>query len=93
MRWGGLVLSRFCVFNILAPIPVKEIEAKGLGPRPEPWPLLESGSRSAAHGLTRLSDLRVSRVRFIQMLLERRNYLLWKEPFPLWASEAPIEAQ
>lgn len=33
VRWGGLVLSCFCVFNILAPIPVKDIEAKGLGPR------------------------------------------------------------
>lgn len=49
-------------------------------------------SWSAAHGFTKPNGLRVNRLRFIQMLLERRNCLLWKEPSPLWASEAQIEA-
>lgn len=33
MRWGGPVVSCFCVFNPLTPVAAEDIEAKGLGPR------------------------------------------------------------
>lgn len=73
----------------------KEIEAKRLGPR------TASGGGLSKPGLAVplvdqsdcLNGLRVHWVRLIQMLLERRNYHLWKEPSPLWASGAQIEAR